>query len=435
MIQLFGHRFSEEQMDVLKWIYRYRGITTRQLLAAKYPHQFPPSLESISAVSERSSIRKLVGKLIEKGLVSERSLPGQKDKLAFLTEDGLELVSTALEIPVGKVGTGYNGDYGDFRYELHSPPTTKVAHHLGLVNFFLMLEYVKSRHPELDIDYRDNRYVSEKYALAGDEEESKRSSRKFMPDGEILLNGKTYFVEIDMRTERARELSEKFNKYAEFFDYLTENGRPLPEGVLFISAAVERTGQFRRRWDKVVASYIREMGKWATRVNLIGGTIGDVAEIINFEVRDQKADVEELKKVLTYYIKGKGYKGTVFGEVNIPNLFSTNLSITQLGDKHQVFLYEPAPRYETKGIARVRAFQEWMSKANLPEFRQVEEVIPVFYHRNGEPVHLNFGEFEQRAEWEELFNRTFWLNVEGPHWADVEGKRINHSNPLISRVS
>ncbi|MFC5449120.1 replication-relaxation family protein [Paenibacillus aestuarii] len=439
-MKILRHSLSDEQIDILKWIHLYRGITTRQLLAAKRPLEFPPHLldPKVSEPKEKS-IRKLIGLLVKKGLVAEKVVPKGRANYAYLTEEGLELISIILEISPGKIGTGYSGDHGDFDYELYSPPSTKISHHLILVNFFLMLEHLKAKYYELKIDYRDNRYVSERYVLPDLDKSSKHGTKKIMPDGEIRLNDQFYPVEIDMGTERYKELVEKFEKYAEYFDFLQEHGRPLPEGIIFISGVADLASQFRRRWDTVIAAFFQGMDRWAAHVNLIGGTLNCVERIITEKSRDFTTFGQMLMNILGYYTKTDGnYKGTAYRvEIPIPKLFTATLSITQIGANHQVYVYEPVSGFETKGLARVRSFKSWLSKTKIPEFQAVSEVIPVFYHLNGQPMTFNFKKFDEKAqaEWEGLFSLTYWLNVEGPVWTDIDGESVAFSNPLLSRVS
>lgn len=431
-----GPRFSKEQMEILKWVFLHRGITTRQLLAAKRPAEFPPHSENPDVENKEKSVRKLIGKLLEHGLVAEKVIPKSKAHYTYLTEDGLELISTALKIPTGNVGTGYNGDYGDFNYELYVPPATKVAHHLSLVDFFLMLDHLKAKYPNLDIDYRDNRYVSEKYVLL--DQGSRQGTRKFMPDGEVKLSGRLYPVEIDMGSERFKELVEKFEKYAEFLETLKEQGRPLPNGIFFISGSVEDPAQFKRRWDTVSAAFLQGMERWAPHINLIGGTINCVERIILSESRGFAFHEQKLMDKLSFYTKTKGtdYVGTEYGELPVPKQdFTANISITQVGDQHQVFFYEPVSGFETKALARVRAFHKWISKTKMPEFQKVSEVIPVFYHSGGQPFTFNFKKFADQESLESLFNLTYWMDVNGPTWTDIYGERIRYSNPLLSRVT
>ncbi|MEX2459714.1 MAG: replication-relaxation family protein [Paenibacillaceae bacterium] len=148
-------------------------------------------------------------------------------------------------------------------------PRLRYYHHLMLVDVLLKLERIKHKYPELQIDWRDNRYNSTKFELEG-------QLLRFKPDGDVMVNGQRLIIEMDMGTEFSEKLQEKFKGYSHYLRYLENQGKELPAAVLFICNKDTYTGM-QRRFSLIANAFWNELGSFRNRFNLIGvtGGVGD----------------------------------------------------------------------------------------------------------------------------------------------------------------
>ncbi|GGM39356.1 hypothetical protein GCM10011351_26910 [Paraliobacillus quinghaiensis] len=428
-MKVLGFDLSPKELEILELIYKHRGMKAEQLYCALYPEKENRlTVMNLMSKEKPSQIKGIQSRYLkplrEKGLLRKASVSSNPGSYSFLTKNGLEFIKTYLDIPLGKHGTGFGSDYGDFDYELYKPPHRRINHHLGLIDLFITLDNLRDFFPQFDIDYRDNRYVSEKYPIQSSvKDDANRKYKKFMPDAEVSIGSKRYYVEIDTGTEYFEALHDKFVGYANYLDYIHQSGRAIADGILFITND-PKPFQSVRRWETITRAFFFGINGWETSVNLIVGSLADVYSIVIKEQHKLESFNDTMYK-LKYYLNTEQYNTTGIKKRSIVKnskiKFDNVFSVTD-GDK--AFVYERCDGFETIGFARILAFNSSYSKSNI-------EVIPVLYCFKDDFIPIPYKAFKNPGDAKILFANLRWLNAyDEPRWYDVDGERMLQGNPL-----
>jgi DNA-binding PadR family transcriptional regulator len=428
---MFGHQLTKRKLDILEAILAYRSVTAEQLISILNPSKYPISdvrgKESPAAKTGLGNARRDLAQLIKQGLVKSVVFESRK-AYYHLTEEGQEVISLFLNIPLGHIGTGFNKDLGDFPYKLQMVKPARIKHHLLLVDMFIKLVEIQK---ELPLDFRDNRYCSIDFELEG-------SKFKIKPDGELTISGENYFIEIDRATERGAELNTKFELYNRYFNYLSQNNKPLPKAILFITDNRELRYGLDRRWKSLIQSFFLQSGNWAHMVNLTYGSFNEIGSIIQQEAVQQEmyydAFIEKyVKGKIKYYFQNPDYKGSTFIEWGEERFL---FSISQSHGHHQLFLYEQENGFETKGWARYFHFLELFQKYKdkVDHFKNVVHIIPVYYSYDRLPSRdISFTDYKEDKGLKKWIHPPIRVDLkDNPIWSDHNGQRIL-GNPFLIR--
>lgn len=276
---------SEKDLEVMEVLYDYRGMDMPQILFA-----------TGYGLRGRSSMYKTINRLLDKRLIGRQSLvpefsgksSGRRHTgmMYFLTAKGYSYMLGYHGIPFGYIGIGYNKDYGDFDYALAKPPKRFVKRHLLVVDTLLSArEFQKNVDGEnplrYSFDFRDNRYASRRFSIVVEDEEEKPSIKKMIlrPAAELMIKSESYFVEVDLDTKRAKKIDSKFEGYKAYFDYLIDNGKQLPAGIIFVSESLEFFNAQQRRWNTIETCFLRILEKYACKVKLIYESVDMLHEV------------------------------------------------------------------------------------------------------------------------------------------------------------
>lgn len=428
MAYFFGYNISPKQESILKLLFHYRGLTVNHIIEEMYPE---PNRKNRSTYL---TVYQYLRDLEKQKLVRKASLhPESRQLLYHLSPEGLSLTCSLLNIQPNHWGTGYGDNYGDFPYDLYAPPLQRIQHHFLLVELFMTLNRLKDTYPEANIDYRDNRYASESYTALDDSEgaDGKEKKYDFRPDGELLLNGKSYYIEIDRGTEFLTSLKSKFENYYRYFAYLRKNERPLPEGILFLSkySPNSASAYINRRWQTITNAFFSKMGEFSLDVNLIGGTIDDINSVIEQETYREDYFKHLLKNVQSL-IEDSQYQQYGTGLFKLDSKLIpwdiAYITLTKLTEEHhRLYVYEQLNGYETRGAARALYLEPWLkeSRHKIKPLSNVKEIIPVFFYPKFSPVYPSI---ESDAE---ILNRSLQLSYELT-WTTPKGKLIE-GHPLL----
>ncbi|MBP1931805.1 replication-relaxation family protein [Ammoniphilus resinae] len=436
---------------ILEALYKYRGVTAIQLLEILYKDRFKvkpdPKFNKRSInlevkTGERSTAQKNLAKylseLFREGFISS-DLIDQKRKVYYLSREGFIYIKGQLQIKWNHIGTGYNGDIGDFPYEIVKPPLKNIFHHLLLVDFFVKVIDFSQRFLQQNnftIDFRDNRYCAEDFKVNS-------RSHKHRPDAEMRVTNTDsnsqffYWIEFDRSTEYSGTIFQKFEKYNLYLDYLAKTNRKLPEAILFITDEKDHDRGTRMRWETITEAFFSCMSKWASKVNLIYGTLTEVEDILSNEIAHTQIYEKFVKGKLRYYFQNPAYKGTEFFELGENENLDWELALLSVShheNYHQVFLYERNHRFETRGYARAISFANFLKEAkkHIKSLQYCRDVIPVFYHFDPDNKIIPVP-YKSIAEPKKFANlqQPIWVNVlKDPIWTDAEGIVIKR-NPLI----
>lgn len=403
--------FTPKQQKILIALFQYRGLLFRKLaeicafyLKVNYTHTFSQNLY------------KDVQELDDAGFISRESFVFKKRQMYFiqLTEMGLETVSAGLGIQPGKRGTGYGKDYGDFPFELHRPvskvKSQNTAHHLLTTDVLFELR-------KLNVESRDNRYCSTTFNYEG-------KSWIFRPDGDFIVNGKTYLLEIDRHTELLNPLKMKFEGYDRYFKWLKKEGRAIPSGVVVIVEDSSKTG-LTRRWHRFLNAYFSTMKDWFSHFNMIFCTVQELYDVVS-ALKKEKEAIETFLEVIKYYTDGISCS---------PDM---KFAAAKTDSGLYFFAFEQMDVFETRALTSIYALYKYVVNSKL--YRDLNEFVPVIYSMTGKRIPLNFKGFKEEEALKKIFNNLIWLRLvdekglPSPYWTNKDGKQIESRNPLASWV-
>lgn len=425
-------KLTSRDQEIIKSIFIHRGITADQLVTAIFPDKFPPGfMDNVKSKDRPSALMNMyrsLKKLMDHGLVTFKVMD-DRSKLYYLTERGLEEAYDLCDIPVRHKGNGFGQDFGEFTYINYRPPLERLNHHILLVNFALRLNQYKLEQQK--VDFRDNRYAAEKYKNI---EKEKSRVVMFRPDGEMLLNGGNYFIEIDTGSEYQDELIKKFERYNSYFEFLESQDRSLPEAIVFVNNK-SKPFALRRRWNTLFQAFVKTMQKWAHRVNIIMIPLEGVSKLLKQEINSSQEQNYIGAKLLKYYMNSpyKGSSALSFRKENgLP--WDSLFTVTQTNANHHLFLYERLNSYETRGYFRILAFNEFFKEARnkFEGFEHVKSIVPVFYYSDF-PITPDDRIEDIPAELLRLTDEFIWLNLsdpDAPKWIHKDETEIT-GNPLL----
>lgn len=424
----YGYNLSDQQVQILELIFKYRGMTVFQLGQVIYRgEEF--------TWGKQSHLYKKLRNMVSQGLIKKEMVSIGNTSYFRLTEDGMEVCKESYNIIPGHIGEGFRNDFGDFPFELSVLPDRQANHALKIVDMMLKIEELKREYLEYDFDVRDNRYSTRTYT-----EGQKGAHKTLKPDAEILLNGDSFFVEVDMGTERGRHLHSKFQRYYHFVLHQIKVGKPIPKAILFVS------DQSDRRWYSVAATFLAELKEYATQLNLIFCSIDELKRVLPVQAERNSYPLR-LQKIMKPYVEHKGYKGTDLHAVSKEKhgiSFDKGLfSITQMTPQ-VLFTYSQMNGRETIGIARLLYLDQWFlekqtevrqSKDRHPAFeafRHVKHRIPILYYVNEKPdvirVDSSFPLYEVFIQ---FFGQVRFVSIgEKVQWESVD-YTLREEHPLM----
>ncbi|MEK5379365.1 replication-relaxation family protein [Niallia sp. FSL W8-0635] len=294
MAYLLGYDLTDYDIKLIECLVNYRGVKPYHFAVMKYGKNFTESQEK--------TIYKYLRKLLDQKLIVKYKLQdGSEGSMYYLTSKGYELAKDLFNIEEGKRGEGWineNGftNYGDFPYELFSPPLEQAPHHLLLVDFLFKLKSINTTF----IEHRINLYSAVTYG-------NSENKFRFRPDAEIRLeNNRTYAIEIDRGSENHEQLCKKFRTYRHYYETAKQSALDVRHaGIIFIVEDKRKKHGMKRRWKNICAAFIKEVGDYHKDVNLIMTTVSDTSETILFEINRKNYEQRFINKLSTF-LKKKG---------------------------------------------------------------------------------------------------------------------------------
>lgn len=416
-----GHSITPKQTKIIVILFLLRGMLFEQV-SKKLAEVCERPLTETFRQNTYKDLQKMEKKF---GLIKRDPIKMERTRdFIYLTEEGLEIASQLLDIAPGKVGSGFFGDHGDFPYDLHRPPKGTFLHHVQLTDTLLEIERLQSKYPEAGLAYRDNRYSSVEYEWEG-------KKYRFRPDGEILINGIPYFLEIDRGTEFLESLKAKFERYNQYFAWLKKRNELIPAGVIIVCSTNTPIG-LKRRFSTFLNAFMCHMSAWYLEFNLSFGTIGDLERIVNREV-DAEHLFNQFRTIIPHYHKtehGIGKLQFVQNQAGLSCSQGMRYSITKNSNGKRIFAYERFEHAESRSVARLLEFYKAVkATAELKD----AVFVPVLYYSEGEPIVTSFNGFNSSDMLNTAFSNPLWLRIkEGmPYWSDSKGKKIPVGNALL----
>ncbi|SLK50292.1 Uncharacterised protein [Mycobacteroides abscessus subsp. abscessus] len=307
MAYLLGYDLTEYDIDIIDCLTNYRGVKPYHLSIMKYGVNYTNSQEK--------TIYKYLRKLLDQKLIAKYKLQdGSEGSMYYLTSKGYELAKDLFNIEEGKKGEGWiNEDgctsYGDFPYELFSPPLEQAPHHLLSIDFLFKLRSINTTF----IEHRINLYSAVTYG-------NSENKFRFRPDAEIRLeNNRTYAIEIDRGSENHEQLCKKFRTYRHYYEIAKQSGLDVRHaGIIFIVEDKRKKHGMKRRWKNICAAFFKEMGDYHKDVNLIMTTVSDTSETILFELYRKNYEQRFINKLSTFLNK-KGNQDVKLYLINEPD--------------------------------------------------------------------------------------------------------------------
>lgn len=286
MASMFGYDITNYGIKLIEWLLNYREVQPHHLASLQYGVNFSQAQEK--------TIYKYLRKLKKQKLIKKNKLQGDSRGSGYChTPKGLELAKELLDIEEGKIGEGWineNGctSYGDFPYNIYSPPKEQQPHHLLLVDLFNKLHSIKTAY----IEHRINHYCAVTF-------ETEVGKFRFRPDGEVRFkDGRNFAIEIDRGSENHEQLCKKFRTYRQYYDYCEKNGLDKKHaGIIFVVEDKRKKHGMKRRWKNISAAFFQELGDYYRDVNLILTTISDANETLLLELNRKEHELESVNKL------------------------------------------------------------------------------------------------------------------------------------------
>lgn len=279
MVYVMGFNLSPRDKKILAILLSYRGVTAKQLTILI-------TEKSDFTLSEEKSIYNSLRKLKKQGLIIAHKLQETvaNGSMYYLSPKGYSLTLDLLNIEADQKGEGwlpyvssFETNFADLPYEIYSPPKKQTAHHLMLVEVFLQLLKHKDEIPE-GVPHRSNLYSSRDYYH---NDGKHLLSKKFRPDGEILINSNRYTIEIDRAMETHEQLVQKLEVYKSYFEHCKRTGEPNTiKGIIFVVEDRRRMHGIKKRWASLLAAYVKVLYPEWREVPLILTSMSSITETI-----------------------------------------------------------------------------------------------------------------------------------------------------------
>ncbi|WP_346200245.1 replication-relaxation family protein [Caldifermentibacillus hisashii] len=330
------NKLSNRDKDIIRTLYRYRGMTAWQL-AQKVHNTYTPKN------SQKSMIHNYLKRLKKQKLVTSKKL--EEDvalgSIYYLTPIGFNIAKDLLNIEIGQIGDGYlfaddfesegYHTHADLEYSIYKPPLEQIGHHLLLIDTLIKLDFLDKGNL---IDYRLSMYATREY-------QSDKGNGKLRPDAEMLIDSnRSYFIEIDKGTEGYQQLYGKFINYKHYFSQLNEE--ELPDAILFITDEKRQLYGIKRRWATILTAYLNAMGPFSAKVNLIFSPINMLEDTISLEMKRPYYNKLAEESVRTYF-KNEGYSSVKFFKFKSMLPFAVAIK----GNKYQLIFTRLANEFES----------------------------------------------------------------------------------------
>lgn len=315
MAYMFGYDITDYDIKLIECSLNYRGVQPNHFATVQYEVNYTKAQEK--------TIYKYIRKLLDQKLIIKRKRQDGQGSVYYLTSKGLELAKNLFDIEEGKKGEGWINNsggctcYGDFTYQIYSPPQEQNSHHLLLVDFFIELHSIKTAY----IEHRINLYCAVTF-------ETEEGKFRFRPDGEVRFeDGRNYAIEIDRGSENHEQLCKKFRTYRQYYDYCKNNGLDKKHsGIIFVVEGKRKKHGMKRRWKNISAAFFQELGNYYQDVNLILTTVSDATETLLLELNRKDYEFEFVNNLI---IKQEEYGDTTVNFLRIND---------QNGSSHKVLL-------------------------------------------------------------------------------------------------
>jgi hypothetical protein len=454
------------EANVLHCLYKFRFLTTEQLLFLTYPElitaSFPTNPRNDqewrkSYLTKYSRVRRELVRLEKFGFLRSqmyRVIAGRSPLNFFtLNAEKFNIVKDLLEIDSLHIGTGWNNDFGDLSIDFYEFPK-RIEHHLESINFYIRMLYLSTQFPfKNEIDFVDNVYAARTYPIENGEKV------RFRPDAELKIHGYHQekknplpgfhaWIEIDRATEFSSTLHQKFKNYRGYLAHVAVSKENTPPLILVYTNS--STGIV-RRWNSLFNAYHSNLMNYSPFMNLFVCNAQNLFQtIVSFTERSVML-LRVKERIANAAVPNMGFLGTVhFGTGRNAGNESDPLTPLQtacqevLGwvphfvltennpNRLQLYLFLKYDGYETQGICRVLDFlRKWDQLPN--ELKRAKEVIPVFYFKSGSPVGVPNQLESCTAEEKAVLSRALWFSTEQGIWFDEMLKPFNEMsmvNPL-----
>jgi len=440
----------KEQM--LKLLFVHRNLNAYQLYFLlnndTIPMSYPIWDNSLINMNKVRSNYNQLSQLEKLGFIMESSKV--QPRQYTLTAEGLSQVYQLFDIPEieGFIRPGWDQNYGYFPYELFKPTSERLQKHHQLTTDFHILMRMLSHKYNFKYDFIDNRYAAVPYDVIKDDY---NTSRIFRPDGEIKIQTKTgtkhFWLEIDMGTEKSNLLTEKFEKYAEYLDYISvgvndnELANTMPDGIIFLTKALRNIWA---RNQNVYRSFKNSIGRWDNYLNLIVTNL-ETAENVIMSVLEREKNWSILNEQLLTFIQDRRFKGqpnnlkTSFCSLHQHEIdilgFQPRFTIVNGSQMNSLLLYINYEQYETNGLSKALHFFNMVQTRKIDSIAKanIGEIIPVLLFNKNKPKILSFEGCNEEGLLKEVFRKHLWCELTSNAWYDMNAQLIDlaQHNPLL----
>lgn len=455
-------KLSPTKSRIIERLFVYRALTAYHIFFLLDPTNIPFTYPHFSWEQadnpKMHSLYNQLSQLQKLGMVMVVSKQDNGLRVFSLSEEGLSVAYSLFDIPQieGYHRTGWDKDYGYFPYDLYRPPKDKLLkHHFLGIEFNVLMEMLSIKH-NFTYDFIDNRYASVEFTSI---DNNRNVDKIFRPDGEFIIrlnNGKKIhcWVEFDMGTEKGNMLHDKFLKYNQFLNYISQDidlqslANSIPDTVFFITTARQNIWS---RWQNVFRNFMNVINPWGTFLNLYVGNLTSLENLIISHINTSDIYKRQLNNNIRPLLDDPKFIGQPKPAKNLTTssrvssfcfLYENEMkdlgwepyfTLTQVSStSHQIYLYVKYEEYETSGISKAIDFAQKLGEIESMRRLNVREVIPVLVYTENRPRSLDFLGCEKKDYFDQVFSNYLYHDVSNNLWFNKEGVELDkiHLNPL-----
>lgn len=217
---------SRRDINALKSIYDFRGLTTNQI----YQLHYQKSVRDPKQIVSDSYCKQKINDFLDMELVEE--VEHFRGSVYFLTTKGINTIRHVFDLPTNiydaRQRVVRRGYYRAFELKI----ADKYINHQLSLNQFL-IDFILEEH-DIKWKYYDEKHISQ--------------FKNIRPDGLLNMLDTDFFIEMDMATESKKQLYDKWDNYRRFLDSIEFQYIERKIVVLFV---IENTANPQARIDLV----------------------------------------------------------------------------------------------------------------------------------------------------------------------------------------
>ncbi|MDQ0230944.1 hypothetical protein [Metabacillus malikii] len=254
---------------ILFYIFKLQALTNDHLCRLIY------SSEDDNSNKLRAKISKQIVTLRNEGLITSDVWLPYGGKIHSLTQEGINFINNNFDINPRHPYSGFDKVQGNFKESVLRLKESDLSKHMIFVEFAIKV---------INAEYfvRNKFYCVKHYQTI---ENNVSIAKKIQPYGEFTskLGNKPYVLEIISSNEEKSELIEKFKGYHDYFNYLSEQGKPILISGIYILTDVQQNIPYHGDsvWQTIINAALEGLGPYSLTIEFTGLNKPSLKELYN----------------------------------------------------------------------------------------------------------------------------------------------------------